>query len=76
MATQVPAEPKTHRRLLMIAGLALAIVLAAGITVLVLHHRTGNPHTAGRLPHVSGSRQVNPTIERRADQFVDALRAL
>ena len=59
----------------MSAGVVLAVVAAVGITVLVLHHRSGNPHTAHRFPTDSDSRQVNPMIERRAQQFLTALRA-
>lgn len=33
------------------------------------------PHTAHRLPLNSNSKQVNPAIERRAREFVTALRA-
>jgi len=75
MATQLPAERKSHRRLLMITGLVLAVVVVAGSTVLVLHYRTGNPHTAHRPPLNSNSTKVNSAIERRAHEFVDALRA-
>jgi hypothetical protein len=75
MATQLPAERTPRRRLLIFVGLVLAIVVAAGVTTLVLHHRSGDPHTAHRMPIDSGSKQVNPTIERRAHEFLTALRA-
>jgi hypothetical protein len=75
MSTQLPAGRKPHRQLLLIAGLVLAVLVVAGITVLVLHHRTGNPHTAHRPPLNSNTTQVNSAIERRAGEFVTALRA-
>lgn len=57
---------------------ALAVVLIVVVPVavlLVLHYRSRNPHTAAGQPNVSGSRRVNATIERRAEQFLTALRA-
>jgi hypothetical protein len=74
LASQRTAERRIHSRLLMIIGL-VAVLVAAGITVLVLHYRSGNPHTAHRPPLNSNTTQVNPTIEHRAGEFVAALRA-
>jgi hypothetical protein len=59
----------------MVAGLVVAILVAAGVTVLVLHQRSGDPNTAHRLPLDSDSKQVNSAIERRAQEFVAALRS-
>ncbi|MFL6162709.1 MAG: hypothetical protein ACJ74U_10825 [Jatrophihabitantaceae bacterium] len=53
----------------------MLVVVTAAAVVLVLHYRSRDPHTAGRQPHVAGSRQVNPAIERRAQRFLVALRA-
>ena len=75
MSTQLPAGRSTHRLARMIAVLVLAAVVAAGVIVLVLHYRSRDPGTAARLPADSNSRQVNPAIERRAQQFLAALRA-
>jgi hypothetical protein len=75
MSTQLPAERKPRHRLIMITGLMLVILIAAGITVLVLHHRSSNPHTAHRPPLDSNTTQVNSAIERRAGELVAALRA-
>jgi hypothetical protein len=74
MSTQLPASRKARRLLLVIASAVLAVIVAAGVTVLVLHQRSADPHTAHHLPLNSNSKQVNPTIERRAREFIDALR--
>ena len=71
MPTKV--HPRDNRLRWPLLAVALIVVAAVAI-VQVLHHRSRGPHTAGRQPHVSGSRQVNPTIERRAQQFLVALR--
>jgi hypothetical protein len=57
----------------LILALGLLVVIPVGV-VLVLHYRSRDPHTAARQPYVSGSRQVNQSIERRAQQFLDALK--
>jgi hypothetical protein len=73
MSAELLAGRRTYRWPLIIDAVMLALTIAVGVTILVLHHRTENPHTAGRLPLVSGSRQVNQAIERRAQQFANAL---
>ena len=67
-----------HPRMRLLRWLALVVVLVVAVAaavVLGLHYRSRYPGTAARLPHASGSRQVNPAIERRAQQFLAALRA-
>jgi hypothetical protein len=58
----------------LILALGLVVIISLCV-VLVLHYRSRDPHTAARPPFGSGSRQVNATIERRAEQFLAALRA-
>lgn len=67
-------QPRTQlSRRWVIAAVAAVIIVASGI-VLVLHHQSGNPHTAARSS-ASGSTQVNSKIEHRAQQFLAALRS-
>lgn len=51
------------------------LILVAATVVLVLHYRSRDPHTAARPPFSLDTRQVKPEIERRAQQFLAALRA-
>jgi hypothetical protein len=69
-------EPRTHRsgRLWrVIAGVGI-LVIAVGGVLWALHHRSAYPGSALRHPS-SNSREVNSTIQHRAQKFVAALRA-
>jgi hypothetical protein len=69
-------QPRTHRsgRLRqVIAGSAVLVIAAAGV-LWALHHRSAYPGSALRHP-ASNSREVNSTIQHRAQKFVTALRA-
>lgn len=68
------SRPKSRLARWPIVALALIIVVPVA-TLLVLHYRSRDPHTAKHQPIDSASRQVNPDIERRAQQFLAALRA-
>jgi len=57
----------------LILSLGLIVLIAVGV-VLLLHYRSRDPHTAARPPFGTDRREVNATIERRADQFLTALR--
>jgi len=67
-------RPDTYQRPPWAAAVPAALIIAIGLVVVLLHHQTGNPHTAARSP-ASGSTQVNSKIEHRAQQFLAALRS-
>ncbi|HJQ00360.1 MAG TPA: hypothetical protein VJ851_02060 [Jatrophihabitans sp.] len=69
-----PPPIRRHRFLWWATALVVAVVVVVGGVLLALHHRSSYPGTALRHP-ASNSRQVNRTIERRAQDFVSALRA-
>ena len=57
-----------------VLAVVVMIALIPAVDVLVLHYRSRDPHTAMRFPIDENSRRVNPTIERRAQRFMAALR--
>jgi len=72
----VPKLPRLRMTPLRWVVLAVVVMIALtpGVDVLVLHYRSRDPHTAMRQPLNEASHQVNPTIERKAQQFMAALR--
>jgi len=72
MSPQLSARITPARWLILIVTL---VVLIPVIVVLVLHYNSRDPHTAAWPPFGADDRQVNATIERRAEQFLTALRA-
>jgi hypothetical protein len=68
-----PVRPRMNLLRWLLLTLVLLVVVAASV-VLVLHYRSRDPHTAARPPFSRDTRQVKPAIERRAQQFLAALR--